>query len=65
LNGTVSLILVPVVLAAGDYFGRAGDESFGYCRFTLEGSTKGVRAAACRFEAGLGPGTNSDCVEAR
>ena len=55
----------PVVLDPGGYFGRANTESFGYCRFTIEGSTKGLRAAACRFEAGTGPGTNLDCVEAR
>lgn len=56
----------PVVLEPGDYFGRASLESFGYCRFTIEGgSTKGLRAAACRWLEGVGPGDNLDCVEVR
>jgi hypothetical protein len=65
LMGVALLHPDPVVLEPGDYFGRANGEVFGYCRFTIEGSTKGLRAAACRYEAGLGPGTNLDCVEAR
>jgi hypothetical protein len=55
----------PIVLGPGDFFGRVSAETFGYCRFNIEGSTKGLRAAACRFEAGSGYGTNLDCVEAR
>jgi hypothetical protein len=63
--GVVVLNLEPIVLDPGGFVGITSGEGFGYCRFTVEGNPKTLRAVACRFEAGTGPGTNADCVEAR
>lgn len=62
-----SLFSEPFALEPGQFYTRfVPDTTVGFCTFTIEGSTKGVRAATCRWEGEEGAelGTSYDCVEA-
>ena len=69
LSGTVNqgqMLDEPFTLATGQFLGRfVDDTTFGFCSFDVVGSTKGVRAATCRWDGDpAGFGTSYDCVEA-
>jgi len=59
-----NVIVTNATVIPGGFIGQGDGETFGYCRFTIDGAPKTVRAASCRVQTGATVGTNFDCVDA-
>ena len=59
-----NVLVTNATLAPGDFIGQGDGETLGYCKFTIDGASETVRAAACRVQPGTTVGTNSDCLDA-